>query len=139
MAEQLYDYKVFCFNGEPYIFYAASEHMIHDGESYPISFYDMNWNELDITYGSHPKVPMEKPKHLAEMIEIAKKLSQPFPFVRVDFFDTPDKLYMAEMTFYPGGGLTHYYPRRVNEELGSRFVLPKKNAICNKGKFKFLR
>lgn len=138
VAEQLFDYKLFCFNGEPYFFYVASEHMKHDDGCYPISFYDLDWKKLDITYGNHPVSDMEKPTHLAKMIEIAKKLSKPFPFVRVDFFDTKDKLYMAEMTFYPGGGLTHYYPRKVNEEMGERFILPSKNAICHKGKFKFM-
>lgn len=67
-----------------------------------------------------------KPPHFEEMKEIATKLSQDFPFIRVDFFDTPDKLYMAELTFYPGGGLTQYYPVEFNKLLGDMFELKRK-------------
>ena len=60
------------------------------------------------------------------MLEIVKKLSVGFPFVRVDFFDTEEKLYLAEMTFYPGGGLFRYDPESFNKELGDLFILPKR-------------
>ncbi len=61
-----------------------------------------------------------------EMKEIASKLSQDFPFIRVDFFDTPDKLYLAELTFYPGGGLTQYYTVEFNKLMGDMFELKRK-------------
>lgn len=51
------------------------------------------------------------------MVELSKKLSHGYPFVRIDFFDTPEKLFVAEMTFYPGGGQTLYYPASDNEEM----------------------
>lgn len=103
IKDQLFDYKFFCFNGKPYCMYAATE-QFHDS-CYPVSFYDLNWNQLDVKYGNHRTEFIPKPPHFEEMKEIATKLSQGFPFIRVDFFDTPDKLYMAELTFYPGGGL----------------------------------
>lgn len=121
VKDQLYDYKFFCFNGEPYCIYAATEHFQDD--HYPISFYDLEWNMLDVQYGEHRKEFIPKPLHFEEMKEIAKKLCQGFPFIRVDFFDTPDKLLMAELTFYPGGGLTPYHPRSFNKLLGDMFNL----------------
>ena len=121
--DQLYDYKLFCFNGEPYCMYVATEHF--SGELYPISFYDLNWNKLDVTYGQHPQAEyVAPPKHLDKMIEYARILSQDFPFVRVDFFDTEEHLYLAELTFNPGGGFTPYYPIEFNKKLGDLFVLP---------------
>lgn len=123
VKDQLYDYKFFCFDGEPYCVYAATEHF-RDAK-YPISFYDMAWNMLDVHYGEHRKEFIPKPLHFDEMIEIAKKLSQGFPFIRVDFFDTPKKLLMAELTFYPGGGLTPYSPVSFNKKMGEMFDLSK--------------
>lgn len=122
------DYKVFCFGGKPEMIYVAQEHF-ENGENktlYPITFYDLNWNVLDISYGEHPVNPnVPRPKHLNEMIEIAEKLSADFPFVRVDFFDTDKKLYLAELTFYPGGGFTPYKPETADLLMGEKFRLPK--------------
>ena len=38
------------------------------------------------------------------MFHYAEVLSQRFPFVRVDFYDTPQQVYFGELTFTPGGG-----------------------------------
>ncbi len=124
---QLYDYKFFCFGGEPFCMYTAID-QFEDGvntDAYPIMFYDLDWKKMDVKYGHHPNnAEVPKPKHYEEMMEVAKELSSGFPFVRVDFFDTDEKLYMAELTFNPGGGFTPYYPKSFNEKMGEMFVLP---------------
>lgn len=125
IGNQLYDYKFFCFNGKVECIYVATNHFTDDW--YPISFYDLNWNRLDVRYGKHKTGNEEKPVHLDEMISISKQLSEGFPFVRVDFFDTNEKLYVAELTFYPGGGMTPYYPESFNKYLGDLFLLPLKS------------
>lgn len=38
------------------------------------------------------------------MIEISKRLSKPFPFVRCDYYIVNDKLFFGELTFTPAGG-----------------------------------
>lgn len=118
---QLYDYKFFCFNGKPHCVYVAIDHF--PGQLSHISFYDLNWNRLDVQYGEHPINNVEKPKHYEDMLKIAEKLSVDFPFVRVDFFDTEEKLYLAELTLYPGGGFTKYHPESFDKELGDLFPL----------------
>lgn len=120
--DQLYDYKLFCFNGNPYCVYVAQDHFGKDGSH--ISFYDLDWNKLDVRYGNHIVGDAPRPTHFDKMIEISRKLSDGFPFVRVDFFDTEEKLYVAELTFAPGGGVTPYHPKSFNEKLGKLFVLP---------------
>lgn len=124
IKDQLFDYKFFCFNGNPYCMYAATEQF--QDNCYPVSFYDLNWNQLNVQYGNHRTEFIPKPPHFEEMKEIASKLSQDFPFIRVDFFDTPDKLYLAELTFYPGGGLTQYYTVEFNKLMGDMFELKRK-------------
>jgi len=124
--DQLYDYKFFCFNGEPTFMYVAIEHF--DNEFYPISFYDVEWNMLDVGYGKHIKNhPIPIPNHFEEMKDIARILSKDFPFVRVDFFDTEDKLFLAELTFNPGGGFTPYHPIDFDKKMGDLFILPINN------------
>lgn len=120
---QLYDYKIFCFNGEPHCVYVAMDHFKED--NYPITFYTMDWNRLDVKYGNHKNEDVPMPVHWSEMKEIASKLSQGYPFMRVDFFDTDERLYVAEMTLYPGGGLSKYDPDSFNLELGDKFILPR--------------
>ena len=122
VKDQLFDYKFFCFNGEPYCIYTAVEHFCEKGST--ITFYDLNWKKMDVQYGNHEVGDLPKPKHFEEMLTISKKLSQGFPFIRIDFFDTKDKLLLAELTLYPGGGTTPYKPNSFNETLGNLFKLP---------------
>lgn len=68
--------------------------------------------------------PIPMPAHFNEMKSMASKLSSGFPFVRVDFFDTDEKLYLAEMTFNPGGGFFKYEPDDLNRIMGDLFILP---------------
>lgn len=127
--DQLYDYKFFCFNGEPFCMYVATEHFDSNGNKdfYPIMFYDRDWKKMDVRYGNHPNdTDVPKPQHYNEMIQYAKILSKDFPFVRVDFFDTEEHLYLAELTFNPGGGFTPYYPIEFNRLMGDMFILPNK-------------
>lgn len=129
IGEQIYDYKFFCFNGEPYCAYSARDHF-KDGKTrkeYVISFYDLEWNKMDVSYGNHRNDEIPKPVHLEEMLRISRVLAKDFPFVRVDFFDTDDKLYVAELTFYPGGGNAPYHPLDFDRTLGDLFILPKAN------------
>jgi len=124
---QLYDYKVFCFGGEPYCMYVAQEHFA-DGSSYPITFYDLDWRKMDVRYGSHRSMDAEKPRHFTEMVGMARILSKGFPFIRVDFFDTDERPYVAEMTFAPGGGCVPYSPESFNRLLGDKLVLPQRTG-----------
>ena len=120
--DQLYDYKFFCFDGNPFCMYVGQERG-KDSTGPKITFYDLEWNKMPVQYGNHKTGDALKPKHFELMIEIAKKLSMGFPFVRVDFFDTDEQLYVAEMTFTPGGGCTPYYPEEFNRLMGDKMVL----------------
>jgi len=50
----------------------------------------------------------KKPKFMNEMLTCAKKLAQPFPFVRVDFYVNDNKIIFGEMTFSPSACLERY-------------------------------
>lgn len=98
------DYKIYCFNGEPK---AILWVMDRAGEKKGV-FMSPEWeyiSELGEDYKSVVELP-QKPKSLDEMIEAAKTLSKPFPFVRVDFYQCGDKAIFGEMTFTPAGCLS---------------------------------
>jgi hypothetical protein len=125
--EPLIDYKFMCFNGEPKFLQINND---YKGVHY-VDFYDINWNKQDFTYErftqSNHIVPI--PSHFEEMKAIAKKLSAPFPYVRVDFYNPPNKIIFGELTFFPGSGLLPLEPIKNNydELLGSHIKLPKPN------------
>lgn len=125
IKNQLFDYKIFCFDGQPFCIESAMERF--EGGVPTFTFYDLEWNKLNVTSGHHPNGDVPKPKHLHEMLELSKVLSKGFPHIRVDFFDTDEKLYVAELTLYTGGGYSYYEPQSFNEKMGELFILPVDN------------
>lgn len=119
------DYKIYCFNGIPKLVLVCSERE----ESLKLNFFDLEWKELEkIGKDSfrNKKLP-SKPKHLDEMIRIAKKISKEFPFVRVDFYEYKDNVYLGEMTFTPACCAANYYTEYGDEYLGSLLDIGEKN------------
>jgi len=63
------------------------------------------------------------PQYLNEMLEIARKLSKPFPHVRVDLYEEENKVFFGELTFYHFGGFTKFEPDEWDYKLGEFFDL----------------
>ena len=61
---------------------------------------------------------IELPTFFGEMLEMAKKLSKEFPFVRVDFFLAGDTYYFAELTFTPSACMMPFNPEKYDLEWG---------------------
>ena len=120
--EEADDYDILCFHGEPRFLYVKTEHFdngINREVGYPMSFYTTEWKYIDANYKEIPtRSDLEKPPHLDEMLEISRKLSKEFPFVRVDFFENSRKLYIAEFSFAPWAGLRAYEPESLDYEMG---------------------
>ncbi len=92
--------------------------------------YDLNWNKLDTTNDEYiSKVIPEKPADLDNMIEIAKKLSEDFPFVRVDLYDINGRIVFSELTFTPWGGYMNSYTTKAIVEMGKHFKQPLSQLI----------
>lgn len=125
--EPLVDYKFMCFNGEPKYLQINND---YNGEHY-VDFYDIDWNKVDFTYKNYKQSNrvLPPPELFEEMKELAKKLSAPFPYVRVDFYNPPDKIIFGELTFFPGSGLLPLVPveNKYDELLGSHLDLPVPN------------
>jgi hypothetical protein len=125
----LMDFRVFCFNGEP-----REIHVDYSVQSnYSRIIYDTQWNEVDFIY-ARPNVignKIKKPEKLDEMLTCASKLAKPFPFVRVDFYSIGSKLYFAELTFWLSSGLGKFIPESYDLVYGKRIILPPKgDHVC---------
>ena len=57
------------------------------------------------------------------MLEIARKLSKPFPHVRVDLYEEENKVFFGELTFCHFGGFTKFEPDEWDYKLGEFFDL----------------
>lgn len=124
--DALTDYKFMCFNGKAeMLFVVADRH-----SDMALNFYDLDWNLLPFTRKyPNSKEPLKKPKNFDKMVEIANKLAEPFPFVRVDFYESADgnDIYVGELTFYPGGGYETFEPMEWDYRLGDMLELPEAN------------
>lgn len=117
------DYKFFCFNGKPKYILVYMERDLQDLRCY----YDLNWKKLPFTIEKNNlfEGEVEKPVNLNEMIVVAQKLAQDFPFVRVDLYNINSKVLFGEMTFYPNDGRKKYIPNEYNKIIGDYLELPK--------------
>ncbi|OJG77184.1 hypothetical protein RV10_GL002923 [Enterococcus pallens] len=116
------DYKLFCFNGSVKIILVVSERGTETKENW----YSVKWEELDIYNGKTRGKEISKPFNLRKLIEVAEKLAEDFPFVRVDLFTENEKIYFGELTFFPNGGFVPFNPEEVDYELGKWLILPNK-------------
>lgn len=133
IAGQVYDYKLFMCNGRFEYMFISTDRSNDDTLTY--DFFDAEFNHIPVIYGrgknANP-IPT-KPKHFEKMVELAKKLAEPFPFVRVDFYEVGDNVYLGEMTFYSGGGLLPFTPKEWDQRFGEKIQLPEKCIIDKEG------
>lgn len=122
-GEQLKDYKIFCFNGEPKFVEVDYDRFT----DHKLNVYDLEWNFIDFYMSSRNDKNriIKKPVQLKKMIEFAKILSENIPFIRVDFYSIGDKIYFSELTLYPGAGEIDFHPVEYDRILGDMLELPK--------------
>lgn len=119
--EGLTDYKFYCFNGEPKFLYVSKSNFVNGRKRDLMSFYDLDWKLGPFQREDHENLPYtpKKPIEFKKMIEYSKKLSEGIPFLRVDWYEIDGKLYIGELTFYPGAGFGEFSPKKYNYEIGN--------------------
>lgn len=122
-AEDLIDYKFFCYNSEPKNMFIVQNRK-YGKDKMTVTFYDNNFNLLPFSrVYKYSREKIEKPKLWNEMLRISKILAEPFPFVRVDFYMLNDELKIGELTFYPGNGFETFDPIEWDYKLGEMIDL----------------
>lgn len=119
-GNDLYDYKVFCFNGK------AKLVDVHCGRfgTHKRNIYDMNWNLQKVNFKYDNFDGVEKPEVFDELVEKAELLSSTFHHARVDFFIVNKKIYFGEITFTNGAGFDRITPYEFDEKMGNWLKLP---------------
>lgn len=117
-----WDYKFFCFNGEPKFLFVGSER----DTDVKFDFFDIDFNWLDVRQGhKNNKNRPVKPKNYGRMLEICRVLSKDFPHVRVDLYNVEGRIYFGELTFYHFAGLTPFRPKKWDKIFGNMWDLSK--------------
>lgn len=135
ISSELLDYKFYCFNGHPVLCQLISGRYSEEH----IDFYDLDWNRLENVVGLNPNATNSQRKHTRplnfnSMVECAEKLSEDFPYTRVDLYNINGDIYFGELTFYPGSGYGSFKPDLFDTELGQKF-----EHIKNKKWTKYIR
>lgn len=127
----LLDYKIWCFGGRVEVIQLAFIHQSFGADGHKTAegmqhaFYSAAWEKLNMQRAS-PIYPddVPRPEGLERLIEIAERLSTPFPYCRVDLYLSENKVYFGEMTFYPSGGHVKCNPPEMERHLGDMLALP---------------
>ena len=122
------DYKFNVFNTpgrEPFVFIQHMHGRFRDLEQ---QLYLEDWSpapfQMDLPLLRPSTGTTEKPPELPRMLALARKLAQPFGYLRVDFYVHEGKIYVGELTVTPGAGTYVFVPKEWDLLLGERFGWP---------------
>lgn len=126
-SSTLIDYKIWCFNGKAQFIWVCMNRFVKNKDGAEVMTYDREWN-------AHPEYcretpdfslaePMPKPNDYEHMLEVAEKLAEKFPIVRVDLYNLNGKLYFGEMTFTSYGAIMDFYSNEFLKLAGSMIDL----------------
>ena len=120
---ELKDYKIFCFNGKPYMIQVDFDRF----EQHKRNIYFTDWKPVPFEYGypANWNRVIPCPKHLEKILGLAMEMSKNIAFVRVDFYVIFEKCFFGEFTFYPGDGMEKFSPGEWDEKLGQLIELPR--------------
>jgi len=122
LAGQLRDYKFFCFDGEVKSLFVASD---RQAGAVKFDYFDADYSVMELRQPyPNSAVRPTKPKRYDEMLSIARVLSKGHPHVRVDLYETDDRVYFGELTFYHFGGMQPFRPPEWDRTWGDWLTLP---------------
>ena len=112
------DYRFYCFDGKPY--YCAVDFYGSGHNRNARNIYSMEW-DLQPFILQYPNYTGQAicPENFAELKDIAQKLAEGFPQVRVDLYSAGSKVYFGEMTFAHANGLQKFTPDEWDYKLGA--------------------
>ena len=133
LGDKITDYEVYCFNNKPK-FIRVHKLLFEKNNTILHNYYDLDWKLTDIESGLEhyyriPEIKIKKPKNLNLMLDYSKKLSVNFAFVRIDFYEIKNKIYLSEMTFSPSNCLMKFKNLNQSKYLGSLIDISKIRKI----------
>lgn len=122
----LIDYKIFCFNGEAKFMLIATDRFTSEELKFDYFDRDFNWLDFEWTH-KRSDIKPERPLNFEKMFQLAEKLSEGLPHVRVDFYESNREIYFGELTFFHASGLEKFNPQEWDEKIGAMLKLPEIN------------
>lgn len=122
----LSDYKFTCFNGTADNVMVCTDRASGETKFY---FFDQAWNLMPLNVrgkNTDPSFKLPKPACMDEMFEIAGRLSEGIPFLRVDLYCINERPYFGETTFFPASGFDPNILPETEEYFGDKIILPNK-------------
>lgn len=121
--ENIVDYKFSCFNGVAEDVMTCSDRGTGDTKFY---FFSPKWellryNKRGIAAPEGFSIPA--PKNYEKMFEIAGRLSEGVPYLRVDLYNIDGKIYFGELTFFPQSGFDPNLLPETDNLFGSRIQI----------------
>ena len=108
--------SIYCFNGNPKFIKGKGR-----------NYYDINWELTDIDpyqNGIEEKI-YDKPKNLEIMLDYARKLSEKFVFLKVNFYEKNNLIYLCDLNFSPSNVKMTFKNRAQSLYLGSLLDITK--------------
>jgi len=126
-GKDLYDYKIFFFNGIPKFIQV----MVGRETGLTALFFNADWKKIPVfraDLSNKTLVDVPKPEQLDKMLALASRLAPDVPLVRVDFYIHEKRIYFGELTFTPNGGTARWNPEQYDQIFGDMIVLPEKTC-----------
>ncbi len=121
--ESLRVYKIMTFNGVPKIIQTIQNDKTPNEV---IDYFDVEWNLLKMRQNfPNSNKPLARPATLDKMLELASRLAEDIPFLRIDFYEVNKQVYFSEFTFYSDSGMAKFYPEEWDTVLGNWIDLSK--------------
>lgn len=113
--------RIFTFGGKVRL----TQTIMVEGEFLRIAAYhDRDWNRLPWRAQSVPHPgPFPRPVRYDALLALAERLGTGFDHVRVDFYDTGERIYVGELTLYTWSGLAKFTSDEPDRVLGNYWSL----------------
>ena len=129
-SETTVDHKIRCIDGKAQYDMVCYDRSLESGSGGSKTVYDLydihTWQPMrqyladdGVHYRNVPR-----PENLERMIEIAEKIAEGFPQVRVDLYNVRGKIYFGEMTFFAFSGMNNHFTTKFQQMIGDRIHLP---------------
>lgn len=121
------DFKFFVFDGEV----AFVQIDVDRFTGHRQRQYDANWLPQLFRFQFDPILEdVPRPRRLDEMIAVARALGRGWSFVRVDLYETPDRVVFGEMTMTPLAGQNRFNPDEYDLQYGRMWKWPDRVGVA---------
>ena len=88
------------------------------------NLYDRDFNLLDVKL-LYPQYEdeLDKPALWDDAVELSEKLAEDFDFIRADLYLIDSKIYVGELTNFPGSGFIGFEPDEFDKQMGNKLSL----------------